>query len=123
MDKIYYNKLCRDKIPQIIQSRGFQCEVRVTDHDEYRREIVRKVIEEASGVSNQAGHESLVGELADLMITVGAVKKEFGVTDEELQSAIEKSLNEKGGYDARLYLAWSSDTDYVSQERTPVRDD
>ena len=57
------------------------------------------------------------------MITVGSVKREFGVTDEELQAAIEKSLNEKGGYDDRLYLAWSSDTDYVSQERTSVRDD
>lgn len=123
MEKIYYNKLCRDKIPQIIQNKGFECEVRITDHDEYKKEIVRKVLEEASGVNNHVDHKHLVEEIADLMITLDAVKKEFGITDEELNAAVEESINEKGAYDARLYLSWSSDTDYVSNERGSGLDD
>ena len=83
MEKIYYNKLCRDKIPEIIKNKGFDCHVRVVDHDEYKREIVRKVFEEASGVRNNSGHEDLVAELADLMITIDAVKKEFGVSSDQ----------------------------------------
>lgn len=123
MEKIYYNKLCRDKIPNIIAEKGFECEVREVDHEEYKREIIRKVFEEASGVSNHTGRESLLKEIADLVITLDAVTKEFGITDEELDTAVEKSIEEKGGYEERLYLAWSSDTDYSSHDQGRGFDD
>jgi len=123
MEKIYYNKLCRDKVPELIEAKGFECEVREVDHDEYRREIIRKVFEEASGVSNHSGRESLLKELADLVITLDAVTKEFGITDEELDEAVEKSIEEKGGYDDMLYLAWSSDTEYNSHDQGHGFDD
>ena len=123
MEKIYYNKLCRDKIPNIIAEKGFECEVREVDHEEYKREIIRKVFEEASGVSNHTGRESLLKEIADLVITLDAVTKEFGITDEELDTAVEKSIEEKGGYEDRLYLAWSSDTDYSSHDQGRGFDD
>ena len=112
MQKIYYNKLCRDKVPDIIRSKGFECDVREVDHDEYRREIIRKVFEEASGVSNHSGRSGLLKELADLLITIDAVKKEYSISDEEVQGAVEASIEDKGGYEDRLYLAWSSDTEY-----------
>ncbi|HEU4677559.1 MAG TPA: nucleoside triphosphate pyrophosphohydrolase [Candidatus Paceibacterota bacterium] len=123
MEKIYYNKLCRDKVPAIIKAKGFDCEVRQVDHDEYKREIIRKVFEEASGVSNHSGREGLLKELADLMITVDAVKKEYGIADSELDSAIEKSIADKGGYDERYYLSWSSDTEYNSTDQGRGFDD
>ena len=123
MEKIFYNKLCRDKVPEIIQAKGFECDVREVDHDEYKREIVRKIFEEASGVSNPSGRTSLIKELADLMVTVEAVKKEFGVTAEELDEAVEKSIEDKGGYEDRLYLSWSSDTEYSSQDQGRGFDD
>lgn len=123
MEKIYYNKLCRDKIPEIIKGKGFDCEVRAVDHDEYKREIVRKIYEEASGVTNHDSHEHMVAELADLMITIDAVKEEFNISDEELDAAVQKSIDEKGGYGERLYLTWSSDTEYRSNEETHGFDD
>ncbi|MFZ2252990.1 MAG: nucleoside triphosphate pyrophosphohydrolase [Minisyncoccia bacterium] len=123
MQKIYYNKLCRDNVPEMIAAKGFECEVREVDHDEYKREIIRKVFEEASGVSNHSGRESLLKELADLVITLDAVSKEFKISDEELDEAVEKSLEEKGGYEDRLYLAWSSDTDYSSHDQGRGFDD
>lgn len=123
MEKIYYNKLCRDKIPQIIKDKGFECEVREVGHSEYKREIVRKLYEETSGITNNSGHEHMVEEMADLLITLEALKKEFAVSEEELQKAVEKSTAEKGGYEARLYLSWSSDTDYASNESGEGIDD
>ncbi len=117
MQKIYYNKLCRDKVPDIIIGKGFECDVREVDHDEYKREIIRKVFEEASGVSNHSGRSGLLKELADLLITIDAVKKEYGLKDEEIQAAVETSIEEKGGYEDRLYLSWSSDTEYSSNDQ------
>ena len=123
MEKIYYNKLCRDKIPDIIHAKGFECEIREVDHDEYRREIARKVYEEASGVSNHSGKLSLLKELADLVITIDAIKKEYGITDEDVAQAVENSIEDKGGYEDRLYLAWSSDTEYASHDQGKGFDD
>ena len=123
MDKIYYNKLCRDKIPDIITDKGFECDVREVDHDEFKREIVRKVQEEASGVSNHLGKESLIKELADLVITIDAVKKEFAISDDDLTQAVERSIEEKGGYMDMLYITWSSDTEYSSHDHGGGTDD
>ncbi len=123
MEKIYYNKLCRDKVPEIIRGKGFECEVREVDHDEYKREIIRKVFEEASGVSNHSGRSSLLKELADLVITIDAVKKEYKITNEELNEAIEHSIEEKGGYEDCLYISWSSDTEYNSHDQGHGFDD
>lgn len=123
MEKIYYNKLCRDKVPDIIHAKGFECEVREVDHDEYKREIIRKVFEEASGVSSHDGREHLLKQLADLVITLDAVTEEFGISDEELDQAVEKSYEEKGGYEDRIYLSWSSDTEYSSHDQGHGFDD
>ena len=123
MERIFYNKLCSDKVPEIIKQKGFECEVREVEHDEYKREIIRKVFEEASGVSNHTTHDSLMKELADLLITINAVKQEFGITDAEVTEAMTKSLVEKGGYEKRLYLSWSSDTEYSSHDQGRGFDD
>lgn len=123
MEKIYYNKLCRDKIPEIVTAKGFECEVRETDHNEFKREIIRKVYEEASGVANYDDHEHLISEIADVLITLDALKKEFEITDAEVDEVVKKSLDEKGGYDKHLYLSWSSDTEYRSNEQTHGFDD
>jgi len=123
MEKIYYNKLCRDKVPEIIKNKGFECDIRVADHDEYKREIVRKVLEEATGVSNHSDHDRLLKELADLVITVDAVKKEFDISDDELSKYVEASIEKKGGYDARYYLSWSADTEYSSHDHGQSLDD
>ncbi len=123
MEKVYYNKLCRDKVPDIIRAKGFECDVREVDHDEFKREIIRKVLEEATGVTNYSGRSSLLKELADLMITVQSVQKEFNITDEELSEAVESSIEEKGGYEDRFYLSWSSDTEYSSRDQGHGLDD
>lgn len=117
MEKIYYNKLCRDNIPDIIANNGFECDVREMDKDEYRQEIARKVVEEANGVARHTSKNNLLADLADLMVTIDAVKKEFGISNEELDAAVEKSIAEKGGYENMLYLNWSSDTTYTSRDQ------
>jgi len=123
MEKIYYNKLCRDKVPEIIKAKGFECEIREVGHEEYKREIIRKVFEEASGVSNHVGRDNLLKQLADLIITLDAVSLEYGISDEELDAAVDKNLEEKGGYEKRLYLSWSADTDYSSHDQGKGFDD
>ena len=123
MEKIYYNKLCRDNIPEIIKGKGFECEARQMDHDEYKRELLRKVYEEASGIVNYDDRAHMIDELVDLIITIEAVRKEFSILEEEIEIARQKNEELKGGYNKRLYLSWSSDTEYHSNEQTHGFDD
>lgn len=92
-------------------------------HDEYKREIVRKVYEEASGITDRSSKDHMVEELADLLITLEALKKEFNISDSEVSAAIEASLGDKGGYEERLYLSWSADIDYLKQVNAAGIDD
>lgn len=123
MEKIYYNKLCRDKVPEIIRGKGFECDVREVDDVEYKHEIVRKILEEATGVVNHGNRSGLLKELADLIITIEATKKVFDITPEEIDAAVESSIEEKGGYEDRLFLTWSSDTSYTSRDQGEGLDD
>lgn len=43
---IRYDKLVRDRIPEIIQAAGKRCEVRVLDDDEYAQRLDQKLAEE-----------------------------------------------------------------------------
>ena len=54
---------------------------------------------------------------------IDAVKKEFDISDEEMQKYVDESLEKKGGYDERLYLSWSSDTEYSSHDHGQGLDD
>ena len=44
-----YNKLVRDRIPEMIQAAGGQCEVKAISEEEYLQALRRKLIEEAGG--------------------------------------------------------------------------
>jgi len=45
--KHYHKKLIRDKIPELIQSRGGAFETRLMNGKEYEKELRNKLIEEA----------------------------------------------------------------------------
>jgi predicted house-cleaning noncanonical NTP pyrophosphatase (MazG superfamily) len=48
-----YNKLFRDKIPAIIQSRGTEGRTRILDEQEYQTELKKKLGEELRDISKQ----------------------------------------------------------------------
>ena len=43
-----FNKLVRDKIPQIIESNGEKCKIRVLCDEEYLQELNKKIKEEVN---------------------------------------------------------------------------
>ena len=45
------------------------------------------------------------------------------ITEEEVNKAVEDSLEAKGGYEERYYLSWSADTEYISHDHGQGLDD
>ena len=100
---IIYNKLIRDKIPQIIEFTGKEYEVKVLDDEEYLEMLNLKLQEELDEY-NSASEEEMVSELADLVEVVYGVLKHKGVSIEDFEKVRLKKREERGSFDKKLML-------------------
>mgnify|MGYP001585920072 FL=1 len=116
MKKIYYNKLIRDRIPEKILKKGSKLKTRVLGRAAFERELRLKVVEEAGGVAAAASKKELLDELADLQTVVDALKRLKKITASEARAGYVKNLRAKGKFKKRLYLVWSSDDGYRTNE-------
>jgi predicted house-cleaning noncanonical NTP pyrophosphatase (MazG superfamily) len=93
-----YNKLVRDKIPEFLDSKGIPYEKRIASNEEYREELIKKVVEEAEEFAEAGAPE----ELADLLEVIAALRElpEYKEV-EELRRA---KFDEKGGFKERVIL-------------------
>jgi predicted house-cleaning noncanonical NTP pyrophosphatase (MazG superfamily) len=115
--KVYYRKLIRDKIPEKIASAGATCSVRTLSPEEYESALLAKVEEEASGVAAATSRAVLIDELADVLAVIQEIRLFRDISDEELEAAYRKGFEKKGGFTKRLFLEWSSDDGYTSNEK------
>jgi predicted house-cleaning noncanonical NTP pyrophosphatase (MazG superfamily) len=93
-----YNKLVRDKIPEILDKKGVPYEKRIASPEEYKAELIRKLEEEVNEFSIAGDPE----ELADVLEVILALKKVVpygGVEDLRI-----KKREERGGFDDRIIL-------------------
>ena len=95
-----YNKLVRDKIPQIIKEQGEVPCVRILSDAEYSAALDQKLREETE--------EFLAGkdleELADILEVVYAQTENLGFTKENLHAIYEKKHEKRGGFQDRVFL-------------------
>ena len=66
-----YNKLVRDKIPEMLDAKGVLYEKRIAEDAEYKAELIKKLGEEAAEF-HEAGD---IEELADVIEVLEAIKK------------------------------------------------
>lgn len=101
-----YNKLVRDRIPEIIQTTGRVCEVVTMPEAEYRQALLQKLLEEAREVE-QADRDHLVTELADLYEVVDAILLTHGIDPATVRVEQQQRRVERGGFEQRLRLVWA----------------
>lgn len=115
--KVFYNKLIRDGIPRKIQNNGGLCELRkLSDDLEFQQELLKKVSEEAQALSRVRTREEFLSEYADLMIVLDALTHLLEFSEADIRTSLTDNLEKKGGFAERLFLHWSSDTGYKSNE-------
>ena len=117
MKKIYYNKLIRDKIPRKIKKNGGDFKVKKLKNKNFGLELLKKVGEEAGGLLNSNTKEELISKLADVLDVIEEIKKFKKIKDKQIKNAQKLNFKIKGGFQKRLFLFWSSDTSYRSNER------
>ncbi len=100
MSTIIYNKLVRDRIPEIIEQDGKNCKTRILDEAEYLQMIDAKLDEELSEYHRDQNLE----ELADLLEVVYAAAKARGYSIEELESLRHEKAEKRGAFEQRILL-------------------
>lgn len=93
-----YNKLVRDKIPEILDTKGVSYELRIASDTEYRAELIKKLSEEAQEFAEAGDPE----EFADFLEVAAALRQLTEYANvEEIRL---KKREERGGFDKRIIL-------------------
>ena len=97
---IKYDKLIRDKIPDIIEQSGKKCIVEVMNNDTYIEYLDQKLNEELA----EYQQDKSVEELADLLEVIYAVAVARGYSVEELERKRLDKAEKRGAFEKRLLL-------------------
>ena len=95
-----YNKLIRDRIPEIIEASGKTCVTEVLSDEEYLKMIDAKLDEELSEYHKDQNIE----ELADLLEVIRAAAIARGYSIEELEKVRAEKAAKRGGFEKKLLL-------------------
>jgi len=95
-----YNKLVRDKIPQIIEAQGKTCVVRKLSNEEYLKMVDAKLDEELAEYHKDQNLE----ELADLLEVIYAAARARGFTLEQLEKLRAEKAAKRGIFREKLLL-------------------
>lgn len=98
--KIIYNKLVRDKIPEIIEASGKTCKTEILSDESYLQMLDKKLDEELA----EYHQEQNIEELADLLEVLYATAKARGYSIEELEHVRIEKQKVRGGFNKRILL-------------------
>ena len=103
MAKIY-NKLVRDKIPEIIKEDNHEPVVSILDCKKYKKELMKKLVEEANEVKNANNKEELVKEIGDVYEVIDAIVKVYKLDIKEIKKIKKDRKKIRGGFDKKIFL-------------------
>ena len=95
-----YDKLVRDRIPEIINADGKECIVEVVDNKKKYELLERKLEEEV----NEFLEDKNLEELADVMEVLFGLADSLGYSEDELLAKREAKKNERGGFKEGIVL-------------------
>jgi predicted house-cleaning noncanonical NTP pyrophosphatase (MazG superfamily) len=107
MTRRTYDKLVRDRIPEIIQQNGGTCGTEnFSDDSAFRSALLDKLVEEASEAAT-ASDEDLVAELADLLEVIDTLVEACALGQAGVRAVQEQRRADRGGFGKRLRLLWT----------------
>lgn len=95
-----YNKLVRDKIPEIIKKNGQKPITRILNDAEYLQELTVKLREE----TDEFAAEPSLEELADIQEVVLGLLEVLGASVESLEKIRTDKASKRGVFKKRIFL-------------------
>jgi predicted house-cleaning noncanonical NTP pyrophosphatase (MazG superfamily) len=104
-----YNKLVRDKIPQIIESKGKKLSTKVLNDEDYIKYLKEKAYEELDEYCAADTDGEAVEELADLLEVIRALGKRHRSSIEEVEAVRIDKAEKRGGFQEKVFLIEAED--------------
>lgn len=95
-----YDKLVRDRIPEIIESSGSRCDIEVVSDDVVLEYLYKKLGEEVSELLEDRN----LDEIADVMEVLFAIGKKYGYSEDEVLGRRNEKRDARGGFEDNLVL-------------------
>lgn len=99
-----YNKLVRDKIPEIIRQDHKTCTTKVLDDNQYVIELKKKLKEELQEYNGATSDDEALEELADILELMHALAEIHGADIEKVEEIRKDKANKRGGFKERIFL-------------------
>lgn len=99
-----YNKLVRDKIPQIIEVNGEKPIIRILEENEYKSELEKKLLEEYNEVLKAENSNDRIEELADMLEVLIALAKLENKSLEDIIEIANIKKEKRGGFERKIFL-------------------
>lgn len=99
-----YNKLVRDRIPEVIESTGKKFSTRILSESEYIEQLNKKAYEELDEYVNTDNKEDTVEELADLLEIIHALSEYHGTSIEKVEEVRKQKAEKRGGFKKKIFL-------------------
>lgn len=102
--KFRYNKLVRDRIPEIIKREGWLIQKKVLGAAAFRRELFKKLTEEVGELAEAETKKEVASELADLQEIISSLAACYGLKLSELEVIKRQKKRRNGGYDKKIFI-------------------
>lgn len=95
-----YNKLVRDRIPEMIEKKGEKAVIRIADAEEYFQKLKEKLREEVEEFFESQNEE----EMADILEVISAICDFRNIEMKQLERLRDKKAKEKGRFEKRIIM-------------------
>jgi predicted house-cleaning noncanonical NTP pyrophosphatase (MazG superfamily) len=99
-----YNKLVRDKIPQIIESKGKKFSAKILNDEDYIKYLKEKAYEELDEYCASETDGEAVEELADLLDVIWALANQHGSSIGEVEAVRKDKFKKRGAFQEKVFL-------------------
>ena len=95
-----YNKLVRDKIPEIIKKAGKKCNTKILDDKEYLEFLDQKLNEECTEYQESKEIE----EVVDILEVLQNIAKARGYSWAEVENIRKEKVEKRGSFNDKIFL-------------------
>ena len=95
-----YDKLVRDRIPEIIEASGKKCDIEVVSDEIALGYLYNKLNEEVSELLEDKN----LDEIADCLEVLFAIGKKYGYSEKDLVDRRNEKKNSRGGFEKNIVL-------------------
>ena len=95
-----YDKLVRDRIPEIIEASGKMCEIEVVSDEVALEYLYKKLNEEVSELLEDRN----IDEVVDVMEVLFAIAWKYGYSESDVLNKRCEKKNSRGGFEKNIIL-------------------